>query len=251
MNKEELRKEERERVAKKNELVKELVETMAIKNEKLEYDDMKDYEIPPRTKFSIAGKPTVTIKRREITFGMACIKLMGNFLHVLPMVSRGRKRLAVIPLAEEEASSIQWARVSGERCVNRTATAEGFLGDIFSLMDWNPEYKYKVVGHIANSPRGIILVFDLEEALVYPGSITESIDRKTGRTVKRPDIIYPWNGKAEIGLSYADYMNGHQMNIFEDLDAMDYSSDPPGAISPEFYVPDRAHQTSEQQLISD
>lgn len=60
--------------------------------------------------------------------------------------------------------SVEWARQKDENWVNKDITSLEFVENIFRLMNWNRECRYKVLGRVANSDQGLCMLFDLEEA---------------------------------------------------------------------------------------
>ena len=204
--------------AKEVQLIKELVQARKEQQCELEYETFEGYEIPPRTQFSMLNKPAVSIKYGKFTFNMACIRLFEGVQHILTPVSEGKKRLAVICCSEEESSSVEWARLKKGAWVNKTITSIDLCENIFSMMDWNRDCRYKVLGRIANSERGIILLFDFPEAIMFAPSPEEYVDEQTGEIKKRRVVYYPDKYKGRIGRSYSEYAASQQMSLFEMLD---------------------------------
>ena len=68
---------------------------------------------------------------------------------------------------EEDSASVEWARQKGENWVNKDITSLEFVENIFRLMNWNRECRYKVLGRVANSDQGLCMLFDLEEAIMF------------------------------------------------------------------------------------
>jgi len=93
--------------AREFELIQELVRSRMEKNEELQYESFEGYELPPRTQFSMLKKPAVSIKYGQLTFNMAAIRLFEGVKHVLTVVNTEKKRLAVVPCAEEESASVE------------------------------------------------------------------------------------------------------------------------------------------------
>ena len=154
--------------AREVELMQELVRSRMEKNEELQYESFEGYELPPRTQFSMLKKPAVSIKYRQLTFNMAAIRLFEGVKHVLTVVNTEKKRLAVVPCAEEESASVEWARVNKQgKWVNKNITSVDFVENLYHLMGWNRECRYKVLGRVAASDRGLILVFEMEEAIMF------------------------------------------------------------------------------------
>ena len=184
----------------------------------LEFEDLEEYEVPPRTQFSMLKKAAVTFKYKEMMFNMAAIRLFEGTKFILPIVNRNKKRLAVIMCSEEESSSVEWARVKQDKWVNKKITSLEFIENIYSLMDWDRNCRYKVLGRIVTSNRGLIFVFELPEAIMFSPLPDEYFDKRTGQMKKRRIVYYPDEYKGRIGKSYHDYILSQQMSMFEDLE---------------------------------
>ena len=202
---------------KEAELVREFAKAKLEAKSELPYEELEGYELPPRTQFSMLNKPAMTVKYKEIKFNMACIKLFEGITHILPFVNSKDKKLAVIMRKEEGAATVEWARKKGDKYVNKSITSLEFTERLFKLMEWDRNRKYKILGHISNSREGLILVFELEEALMYPEAPEEFVDKVTGETKKRRVAYYPDMYKDRIGKTYSDYIAAEQMTIFECL----------------------------------
>ena len=212
------------------ELIQQLVKSRMEQDEQLEFENLDEYEVPPKIHFAMLSKPAVSIKFKEITFNTASIRLFEGVKHILPIVSASKRRIGVIPLAAEEARSVEWARQNkkGEWC-NKTIVSLEYVENIFTLMNWNRECRYKAIGRVANSPRGLILIFDLNEAAMFSRESKEYIDPATGEIKKAKVIYYPDAYKGRIGQSYSDYVASQQLSLydqFSDLTGKTYSDVP-------------------------
>lgn len=123
----------------------------------------------------------------------------------------------VSPGIARAAHLVAWARQKDENWVNKDITSLEFVENIFKLMNWNRECRYKVLGRVANSDQGLCMLFDLEEAIMFTPKPQEYTDPLTGEMKKKQIKFFPDVYKDRIGKSYNDYIAGHQMNLFEDF----------------------------------
>ena len=177
-------------------LIRELAQIRKEHKRELEYEKFDGYELPPRTQFSMLNKPAVSIKYGVMKFNMACIRLFEGIKYVLPIL---------------------WARQKGENWVNKDITSLEFVENIFKIMNWNRECRYKVLGRVANSDQGLCMLFDLEEAIMFTPKPQEYTDPITGEMKKKQMKFFPDAYKNRIGKSYNDYVADHQLNMFEDF----------------------------------
>ncbi|MBR1633525.1 MAG: hypothetical protein IJ682_00525 [Lachnospiraceae bacterium] len=218
-------------------LIRELVKTRLESNQELEYESFEGYELPPRIQFSMLKKPAVSIKDGKMTFNMAAIRMFEGVQYVLPMVNKETKRMAIVPCAEEESASVEWARIRAkdEAWVNKTISSRDFLQAIYNMMGWSGQNRYKILGRVANSERGLILVFEMEEAITFEPRKEKYVDEKTGETKERQVKNYPDKYKDRIGQTYEEYKQSHLQEKFEEVDHYSDSiaEDEAGSISTE------------------
>lgn len=72
-------------------------------------------------------------------------------------------------------------------------------------MNWNKECRYKIYGRLANSERGLVLVFDLASAVMFDPLPEEYFDKHTGKMKKRIVKYYPDEIRMKLGRSYKSY----------------------------------------------
>ena len=209
------------------ELIRELVKSRLARNEELEFEEVGEYEVPPRFQFPMIKKPSLTIWFGRMKFNMACIRLFEGIQYIIPSVNRKKKRIAAIMCAEEESASVEWARINKEgKWVNKDITSEEYTANIFELMNWNKECRYKVMGHVSNSDVGLILVFDwVEDGVMYEPKPQEYTDPVTGEVKKKQVKYYPDFYKGRIGKYYDDYAAARQLNMFEQVSEYDTPAD--------------------------
>jgi len=232
--------------AREAELIRELVKARLEQNSELEYEDFEGYEIPPRTQFSMLNKPAVSIKYGKFQFNMACIRLFEGVKFILTPINSEKKRLLVVCCNEEESDSVEWARQQRKdnKWVSKEIGSIEVCDKLYNLMGWDKRCRYKVLGRIVNSERGLILRFDLTEAIMFSGKPEEFVDPNTGETKKKQVSYYPDKYKGRIGRSYTDYVASQQVNMFEYLEACagkTYADVPLGEESNEAVSPGKAY----------
>lgn len=138
-----------------------------------------------------------------------------NYRYQCRGICRGQENAKFLIFELDE--SVEWARQKDENWVNKDITSLEFVENIFKLMNWNRECRYKVLGRVANSDQGLCMLFDLEEAIMFTPKPQEYTDPLTGEMKKKQIKFFPDVYKDRIGKSYNDYIAGHQMNLFEDF----------------------------------
>ena len=217
------------------------------------YEDLDDsFELPHPAQFSMRKKPTLSIKYGSITFNMAAIRLFEGIIHVLPFVSGKLKKVAVAMRKNEGAATVEWAREKDGRFVNKPITSVEFSETIYNMMGWEKSKSFKVIGNVSDSKEGLILVFELKEAVMYSEQAEEYFDRRTGQMKKRKFAYYPEMYAGHIGKTYSDYIASEQILGFEDLSSYSAqgSGAPPNDAPPDNAPPGEEPPVTEPQAYS-
>ena len=215
---------------KEQDLIAQLVTIRREKKEELPFENLDGYEVPPRTQFSMLKKPALTFRLGKMEFNCAAVRLFPGVLQILPVVNRAKKRLAAIPCKEEESASVEWSRLKNDVYISKNIAALDYVEKIFDLMQWDRTCRYKILGRLAQTERGLILVFDLTEAIMFAPKPMEYIDKITGQKKKRQVKYYPDEYKYKIVKSYNDYVAFHQQSLFENLE--EYTETTNGSTTP-------------------
>ena len=77
-------------------------------------------------------------------------------------------------------------------------------------MDWNPNYRYKMLGKIIKSGEEYLILFDLTATETYQRIIKEGEKPRTSRTP-----IFPEEWKDQFGLPVEEHKKLLQVNIFD------------------------------------
>lgn len=202
---------------KEQELIRQLVQERLGKKNEIGFESLDDYVVPPKMFFSMIKKPAVSIRPRSMEFNMSAVRLFEGVQHILPMLSERKQRLVVAICAEEELSSVEWARQKQGKWVNKNITCPEYVEGIYNMMKWQRTCRYKVYGRLANSERGLVLVFDLSSAVMFDPLPEEYFDKRSGKMKKRTPKYYPDEIRMQLGRSYSDYAAAQQRSSYESL----------------------------------
>ncbi|MBD5118799.1 MAG: recombinase family protein [Clostridiales bacterium] len=109
--------------------------------------------------------PCITITDQKISFNHECQRKFLDVGYVQLLIHPSQRKLAIRPCGELDINSIRW-RVDAERPISsKTLRCQYFSAALFQIMDWNPEYQYRVRGTWASSGQDEIIIFDVTNAV--------------------------------------------------------------------------------------
>ena len=176
----------------------------------LENFDFEDFQVVRREFFAHLREPSVTFNDCKFQVNMACLTKFPNCDFAQVLVSQQQKILALRPCAEGTKDAYMWCGVSKGKRKPKAITCKMFFAKIVSLMDWNPKYRYKLLGRLIHSNGEYLIAFDLNAPEVYQRTFVEGEKPKTSRTP-----VFPSEWQTQFGLPYNVHKQSMQINIFD------------------------------------
>lgn len=159
--------------------------------------------------FAHIYEPSFTFSNNKVFVNTACIKKLPEFDYVQILVNPDERKLAVRPCKEEEKDSFRWCSATAKRSPKQI-TCRMFFAKVMSLMNWNINYRYKVLGKLIRSGGELLFVFDLESAEIYKQTVKDD-----GKSVSSRTPSYPEDWKTQFGLPIEEHKSTIQVNTFK------------------------------------
>ena len=159
---------------------------------------------------SCVGEPAFTFNRLRIGVNTACVRKVMERDYIQILINRQKKLLIVRPCSEEEIHSFQWCFWKDGKKYPRQITAKIFCMKVCSLMGWNPEHRYRIVGKYIHSNGQEMILFDLTAADTFQRVSTGGAKGRTSRTP-----IYPLDWKDQFGIPFEGHQKALQINLFD------------------------------------
>ena len=105
--------------------------------------------------------PTFTFYKYKAYVNTLCLKELSESDFIEILINPRDKLLAVLPSAIYEKDSIRWCR-NTEKKIPRHISCKIFSAKVFSMMDWNVNYRYRLHGQITIVENTKICLFDLD-----------------------------------------------------------------------------------------
>lgn len=164
--------------------------------------NLEGYQVVRGEFFSHIFEPAFTLSQNKVYVNTACLKKLPDVEYVQALVNPESKKLAIRPCNEEEKDSFRWCSNSKKP---KQITCRIFFGKIFELMNWNPTYRYKLLGKLIRSKGELVFSFDLSNPEIF--------ERKNGKTTRTP--LYPEDWKDQFGLTVEEHQKNLPFNTFD------------------------------------
>ena len=180
--------------------------TFDLFNENFNYDG---YQVVRGEFFSHVFEPSITFNDNKVYLNTACLKKLPHVDYVQILINSDDKKLAIRPSNGDERDSFLWCSVRNERRKPKYITCRIFFAKVFQLMDWNPNYRYRLLGKLIKSGDEYLFTFDLNSTIVFQG-INNGAGRRTSKTP-----VFPSEWENQFGLPIEEHRKLVQVNIFK------------------------------------
>ncbi len=163
--------------------------------------------------FSQLHEPAITFNQGKINVNAACLKKLPNVKYAQILVNREKKMLAIRPCQETDIFSFQWCsyRAKDHKRQPRQITAKMLFMKICTLMKWNIDYRYKILGKLVRSNNEYLFIFNMRSVQTF---IREpAAEGEKPKSSRNP--IFPAEWQNQFGIPFEDHQKALQINMFQ------------------------------------
>lgn len=147
-----------------------------------------------------ADCPCISITNNRISFNIQCARKFHEVPYIQLLLHPSERKIAIRPCREKDAHSIRWRPDSDKPIMQKTISCPHFGNALFQIMEWNPDYLYRIRGTWAARGTDQIIVFNLTNAV--PAAFLESEQDSAKR--RRIDLC-PEEWSDSFGDEFYDY----------------------------------------------
>lgn len=160
--------------------------------------------------FAHIYEPSFTFNGNKVSVNTACIRKLPDTEFVQILVNPEERKLAVRPCEENEKDSFRWCIANSKKRAPKQITCRVFFAKVISLMEWNQNYRYKLLGKLIRSSGELLFVFDLTTPEIFTKVVKDDGKLKSSRTP-----TYPEDWKNQFGVPMEEHQKALQVNIFD------------------------------------
>lgn len=130
--------------------------------------DLAGYQVTKAELFAHTKEPAITVWEDRIKFNMACLRRFPGITHIQLLIHPEQRRMIIRPCDRDAPDSLRWANGGGEKELkNRDMTCRVFAAKLFDLMQWDKQYRYKMLGKPAVCDDEMLFLFKLTDFEVF------------------------------------------------------------------------------------
>lgn len=172
--------------------------------------DFGGFQVVRREFFAHIHEPSVTFNKCKFYANTACLVKFPQTEYIQVLINQDSKMLLIRPCAEGTRDAFPWCLNSKGRRKPRAITCKILFAKVVSLMGWNPDHRYKLLGRMIHANNMYLLAFDLTATEVYQRTSEDGEKPKTSRTP-----VFPADWQDQFGVPFVEHSQSMQINIFD------------------------------------
>ena len=145
--------------------------------------------------------PSITISGEKITFNTFCMKKFEAVGYIQLLLHPTERKIAIRPCRERDTHSIRWRPDAEKPIYQKSLTCQHFGNALYSIMEWNPDYMYRIRGTWAMRGTDQIIVFNLVNAVP---AVLVSKDEEAPLSRRRVEL-YPDEWTEDFGDEFYEH----------------------------------------------
>lgn len=172
--------------------------------------DFEGFQVVRREFFAHMFEPAASFNNCKFYVNAACLAKFPDTNYVQVLVNQESRIMALRPCKEGARDSFAWCSISKGKRKPKQTTCKLFFAKVVSMMEWNPDYRYKLLGRVVHANDEYLLAFDLTATEVYQRTYAEGAKPKVSKTA-----VYPAAWQNQFGLPFKEHRQSMQINIFD------------------------------------
>lgn len=168
--------------------------------------------------------PAMTVRGNSISFNNACISKLENATYIHFLINPTLMMLVIRAVDAGERDAVRWCVLKGDKRKSRTISCRLFTEKLYAMMNWNPEYRYKMQGMKIQYEGENLYLFDLNAVECF---LPQRRDPNTGkRTSQKAVLPEEWQG--QFGMTMEEHHASTQVDLkngFSEVGSGEQSSD--------------------------
>lgn len=149
---------------KQSEYLFENAKELSGEQDETEVVDLSGFQVTKAELFAHLREPAITVWYDRLKFNMACLRRFPGVTHIQLLIHPEQKRIIIKPCDKDAPESLRWCSGAGEKEIrNRDMVCRIFAAKLFELMDWNKDYRYKMLGKPATCDNELLFLFRLTD----------------------------------------------------------------------------------------
>lgn len=129
--------------------------------------DLREFEVARSEFFDAQNRPYLSFSEKFLKFSAACARKFNARNTVELLINPVERKFAVRPTEKSNKNRVVFSHISDGKATPKEISTAAFRSTVYSLMGWNPDYKYRILGTLYEQGAELAYIFDAADSEVF------------------------------------------------------------------------------------
>lgn len=129
--------------------------------------DLRGFEVARSEFFDAQNRPYLSFSEKLMKFSVACARKFDTRNTVELLINPVERKFAVRPTDKSNKNSVVFSHISAGKVTPKCISTAAFRSTIYSLMGWNQDYKYRILGTLYEQGAELAYIFNADDSEVF------------------------------------------------------------------------------------
>lgn len=127
--------------------------------------DFNEFQVVRKEFFSHTYDYSISVRPDHIRFSASIVKRLEDIFYVQLLLDPVKKTMIIRPCGPDDKDCVQWGyvRAKNNKKAARDIKCKLFCMMLYKLLNWNTDYRYKILGTLIKSNGEFVILFNLQE----------------------------------------------------------------------------------------
>lgn len=129
--------------------------------------DLRGFEVARSEFFDSQNRPYISFSDKVVKLSSACVRKFDSHTIIELLINPVEKKFAIRPTDKTNKNGVVFSKISEGKPHPKPISTSAFRSTIYSLMGWNTEYKYRILGTLYEHGTELAYIFNAADSEVF------------------------------------------------------------------------------------
>lgn len=129
--------------------------------------DLRGFEVARSEFFDSQNRPYISFSDKVVKFSAACVRKFDSRTVIEMLINPVEKKFAIRPTDKTNKNGVVFSKITEGKPLSKPISTAAFRSTIYSLMGWNTEYKYRILGTLYEHGSELAYIFNAADSEVF------------------------------------------------------------------------------------
>ena len=129
--------------------------------------DLRGFEVARSEFFDAQNKPYISFSEKLVKFSTVCVRKFDTQNTIEILINPIERKIAIRPTDKNNKNGVLFSHITRGKAFPKGISCAAFRSTVYSLLGWNPDLKYRILGTLYEQGSELAYIFDAADSEVF------------------------------------------------------------------------------------